>query len=154
GRSAPAPARPVRRARSPVSRDRAHHDRHGAQIGGDNRQSPCDATGTGAGPRGSAGLSRFMNLKSQTAAPSPARVEIDLGDRSYPILIGEGLIERPETWAPVANPRATALIVTNTTVGPLYGDRLRAALAPHFAHVRTLALPDGEAFKDWQHLNL
>jgi 3-dehydroquinate synthase len=95
-----------------------------------------------------------MNPTSQTAALSPARVEIDLGDRSYPILIGEGLIERPETWAPVANPRATALIVTNTTVGPLYGERLRAVLAPHFAQVRTLALPDGEAFKDWQHLNL
>jgi 3-dehydroquinate synthase len=44
-------------------------------------------------------------------------------------------------------------IVTNTTVEPLYGDRLRAALAPLGKDVSTVVLPDGEAHKDWQTLN-
>ncbi|MEH3087359.1 MAG: 3-dehydroquinate synthase [Xylophilus ampelinus] len=79
-------------------------------------------------------------------------VRIDLGARSYPIRIGAGLLDDPATFAGL--PRAAAaLIVTNTTVGPLYADRLRAALAPHHAAVHVVALPDGESHKDWPTLN-
>ncbi len=84
---------------------------------------------------------------------APCEVRIDLGDRSYPIVIGAGLIADPKTWAPNANARATALVVTNETVAPLYAAGVAGALAPHFAHVRMLALPDGEAYKDWGNLN-
>ena len=83
-----------------------------------------------------------------------AQVQIDLGDRSYPILIGGELLADPATWAPQANRKAVALIVTNVTVDKLYAATLAEALAPHFARVRTLALPDGEAYKDLAHLNL
>ena len=83
-----------------------------------------------------------------------AQVQIDLGDRSYPILIGGELLADPATWAPQANRKAVALIVTNVTVDKLYTATLAAALAPHFVRVRTLALPDGEAYKDLAHLNL
>ena len=56
-------------------------------------------------------------------------VAIDLADRSYPITIGAALLANPATYA--ALPKASAaLIVTNTTVAPLYADALRAALAP------------------------
>jgi 3-dehydroquinate synthase len=48
---------------------------------------------------------------------------------------------------------SSALIVTNTTVAPLYGPTVQAALAPHFANVHVLALPDGEAHKGWEALN-
>src|SRR3954447_2493571 len=85
--------------------------------------------------------------------PACTQVHIDLGERSYPILIGEGLIDLDETWQPLASPRAAALVVTNETVAPLYAERLCARLQPHFERVRTLALPDGEAYKDWPHLN-
>jgi 3-dehydroquinate synthase len=89
------------------------------------------------------------------AAPSAdaARtVAIDLGDRSYPIRIGTGLLGDAATYAGL--PRATAaLIVTNTTVGPLYAERLRAALAPHHRDLHIVELPDGEAHKDWATLN-
>ena len=85
---------------------------------------------------------------------APLQVQIDLGERSYPILIGADLLAEAATWAPVANKRAGALIVTNTVVAPLYAATLQAALAPHFARVRTLALPDGEMYKDLAHLNL
>ncbi len=95
-----------------------------------------------------------MPTSSSLPSAAPAHVQIDLGDRSYPILIGGNLLADPRTWAPQANPKALALVVTNTTVAPLYADVLVRALAPHFARVCTLALPDGEAHKDLAHLDL
>jgi 3-dehydroquinate synthase len=86
--------------------------------------------------------------------PAPIEVQIALGDRSYPILIGGGLLSDPATWAPQANRKAAALVVTNVTVDKLYAASLLRALTPHFARVRVLALPDGEAYKDLAHLNL
>ncbi len=81
------------------------------------------------------------------------RVDIALGERSYPIQIGAGLLDAPQVWAalPAA---ATALIVTNTTVAPLYAARLRSSLQGRFRAVHVLELPDGEAHKDWATLNL
>jgi 3-dehydroquinate synthase len=86
--------------------------------------------------------------------PAAIEVQIALGDRSYPILIGSGLLSDPATWAPQANRKAAALVVTNVTVDKLYAATLVQALSPHFARVRVLALPDGEAYKDLTHLNL
>ena len=79
-------------------------------------------------------------------------VHIHLGDRSYPILIGAGLLSDPGTWADLPQ-GSSALIVTNTTVAPLYAETVQAALAAHFAQVHVLALPDGEAHKGWEALN-
>ena len=80
------------------------------------------------------------------------QVDIDLADRSYPILIGAGLLDNPESYAALPQ-AATALIVTNTTVAPLYAARLQTALAGRFRTVQTVELPDGEAFKSWETLN-
>ena len=79
-------------------------------------------------------------------------VHIHLGDRSYPIFIGAGLLSAPTTWANLPK-GSSALIVTNTTVAPLYAAAVQAALKPHFAQVHVLALPDGEAHKGWEALN-
>lgn len=80
-------------------------------------------------------------------------VQIDLGERSYSILIGAHLLEDPATWA--ALPRAaTALVVTNTTVAPLYAETLRQVLRAHYKHIHTVVLPDGEEYKTWETLNL
>jgi 3-dehydroquinate synthase len=85
-------------------------------------------------------------------ASSRERVEIDLGERSYSILIGAGLLDDAATWSDV--PRsAQALIVTNTTVAPLYAERLQRVISPRHEQVRVLALPDGEEFKNWETLN-
>ena len=79
-------------------------------------------------------------------------VNVDLGDRSYPIHIGADLIGQTALFAPhIAG--ASVTIVTNTTVEPLYGDALRAALAPLGKSVSTVVLPDGEAYKNWETLN-
>jgi 3-dehydroquinate synthase len=85
--------------------------------------------------------------------PEPQRVDIALGDRSYPILIGAGALTHPSSFDTVPQ-AASALIVTNTTVGPLYTAALQRSLAGRFAAVHVLELPDGEAHKDWTALNL
>ena len=80
-------------------------------------------------------------------------VVVDTGTSRYDIRIGAGLLDAPASFAGL--PRAAcALIVTNTTIAPLYGARLRAALAPHYGRVLRLELPDGEVHKDWPTLNL
>jgi 3-dehydroquinate synthase len=86
------------------------------------------------------------------ATPSLQQVRIDLADRSYDILIGSDLLGDSERYAGL--PRAsTALIVTNEVVAPLYAAQLRSALAPLYARVLLVTLPDGEAHKDWTTLN-
>jgi 3-dehydroquinate synthase len=72
------------------------------------------------------------------------RVDIALGERSYPILIGPRLLEN----APLLTASITArslLIVTNETVAPLYLAKLQSALQGR--RVATLILPDGEQHK-------
>ncbi|MDL2336418.1 MAG: 3-dehydroquinate synthase [Pseudomonadota bacterium] len=82
-----------------------------------------------------------------------AQVSIELVDRHYDILIGSGLLDEAAHIA-CGPASAEALIVTNTTVAPLYAERVQQVLATHHARVRTIALPDGEAHKDWDTLNL
>jgi len=79
-------------------------------------------------------------------------VEIPLGDRSYSILIGSGVLQDPASFEGLPG-SAHALIVTNATVGPLYTAALRDALAGRHVQVHVLELPDGEAYKDWETLN-
>jgi 3-dehydroquinate synthase len=80
-------------------------------------------------------------------------VSIDLAERSYDIHIGSGLIQQEALFD--ALPKASSvLIVSNTTVAPLYAAALQATLRKRYAKVITLELPDGEAHKNWQTLNL
>ena len=79
-------------------------------------------------------------------------VSVELGERAYPIHIGAGLIGRTELFAPHIKGSSVA-IVTNSTIDPLYGERLRAALEPLGKKVTTVVLPDGEAHKNWETLN-
>lgn len=87
-----------------------------------------------------------------SATPS-VRVPIDLGERSYDIVVGAGLLDRAETYADLRK-GTSAVIVTNTTVAPLYAERLAGALRASYAAVHVVELPDGEAHKDWSTLNL
>lgn len=76
-------------------------------------------------------------------------LDVDLGVRSYPILIGEQLIERGELLSPHIRGKQVA-IVTNDTVAPLYLERLMQSLAGYA--VTPVVLPDGEAYKNWETL--
>lgn len=90
---------------------------------------------------------------SLPVARATEHVRIDLGDRSYDIAIGGQLLADPGTYAHVPA-AAMALIVTNTTVRPLYARQLASALAGRYTRVHVVELPDGEAYKDWTTLNL
>ena len=83
---------------------------------------------------------------------SPQRVDIDLGERSYPILIGTALVGEAATFSGLPEGSA-ALIVTNQTVQPLYAEQLMQSLRSRYKQVHLVTLPDGESFKTWQTLN-
>lgn len=94
-----------------------------------------------------------MSANSPSSHTSHQQVSILLADRSYSIVIGSGLLDDPATYQNLP-PANTALIVSNTTVAPLYAAQLRIALQERYARVLLLALPDGEAHKDWHTLQL
>ncbi|MEO8836667.1 MAG: 3-dehydroquinate synthase, partial [Caldimonas sp.] len=75
-------------------------------------------------------------------------VRVELGARSYDILIGSGVLAMPASYAGLPH-AGSAIVVSNETVGPLYGARLASALSPRFARTSSLLVPDGEAHKDW-----
>jgi 3-dehydroquinate synthase len=79
-------------------------------------------------------------------------LKVDLGSRSYPIHIGEGLIAHAEVFAPHVAGR-TGFVVTNDRVAPLHAARLEAALAAAGARTHRIVLADGEQFKTWETLN-
>ena len=69
----------------------------------------------------------------------------------YPIHIGPG---RLDCLAESLPDDATAVaLITTTTVGRLYGQRARDALAASGRRIIMLELPDGEAAKNWETLN-
>lgn len=69
---------------------------------------------------------------------------VELGNRSYPILIGESLLRHSDLVRPHLQAR-DVLIVSNTTVAPLYLEPLSAVLSG--SRVVEALLPDGEAHK-------
>lgn len=84
--------------------------------------------------------------------PSPLTLQVDLGERSYPILIGPGLLAEGAWCSHISGRRVT--IVTNTVVAPLYLDKVSAALRAAGKEVTSVVLPDGEEEKNWAGLML
>ncbi len=77
-------------------------------------------------------------------APQYERIEIALGERSYPILIGVDLLADAQLIG--AHVKAhSLLVVTNETVGPLYTQVLKRALPDR--SIAEVVLPDGEQHK-------
>ena len=89
-------------------------------------------------------------MGDEQRAPPPI-VHVQLDERSYSIAVGSNLLGATASYQEL--PRgSSALIVSNETVAPLYGERLAAALAPIYPKVDVVSLPDGEAHKTWQTL--
>ena len=80
-------------------------------------------------------------------------LQVALDERSYPIHIGRGLLQQIDLITPHMKQKR-AVIVTNTTVAPLYLDQLRSTLESAQITVLPVVLPDGEAYKTWETLNL
>ena len=81
------------------------------------------------------------------------RLNVTLAERSYPILIGSGLLRQAETIKSHLRAPQVA-VVSNTTVAPLYLDTLVDGLQKVGVGATAIILPDGEEFKTWESLNL
>ena len=71
-------------------------------------------------------------------------LNVELGTRSYPVLIGNGLLGSSEVFRQRL-PAGDLLIVSNTTVAPLYLPTLTRSLGER--RLVEVILPDGEAHK-------
>lgn len=86
-----------------------------------------------------------MTTVRQAAPAAIERVTIELGERSYPIVIGPGLLGDTAAVQSLVTAR-DLLIVTNETVAPLYLEAAQRALGPG-RRTSTVVLPDGETYK-------
>ena len=78
----------------------------------------------------------------------PARLPVTLGERSYDILVGDGLLARAGALLAPVLPARRAVIVTDETVAPLHLPALRAGLLEAgFAIAAEITVPPGEASK-------
>lgn len=77
-------------------------------------------------------------------------LQVNLGERSYPIYIGSGLLDRNDILARHIESKQV-VVVTNETVAPLYLDRVLSQLRDFV--VETVVLPDGEQYKTLDYVN-
>jgi 3-dehydroquinate synthase len=80
-------------------------------------------------------------------------LNVGLAERSYPIHIGPGLLQRGDLLQQ-ALPRKRAAIISNTTVAPLYLETLEKTLRGIGVSSVSIILPDGETYKNSDTLNL
>jgi 3-dehydroquinate synthase len=86
-----------------------------------------------------------------TQQNAPISLAVDLGDRSYPITIGQALLADPDHIIRHVSGTKVA-IVTNTIVAPLYLAGVSQALKAAGKKVTEIVLPDGEEEKNWANL--
>ncbi|MDG1073389.1 MAG: 3-dehydroquinate synthase [Methylophilaceae bacterium] len=79
-------------------------------------------------------------------------LNVALAERAYPIHIGSGLLDHTQLLLQHLKHKQVA-IVSNTTVAPLYLQRLTSPLRAAGIHVVEIILPDGEQFKNSETLN-
>jgi 3-dehydroquinate synthase len=77
-------------------------------------------------------------------------LQLSLGERSYPIHIGPGLISQPDLYRPHIRGRQV-MLVSNETVAPLYLQNVRETLSGY--QLEQVILPDGEEYKTLEILN-
>ena len=80
-------------------------------------------------------------------------VQIDLGERKYRITIAEGKLGDILAFGDLPSGTA-ALIVSNVTIAAIYLEKLKKALSYRYPQVYEIQLPDGEAYKNWETLQL
>ncbi|KJV06665.1 3-dehydroquinate synthase [Methylocucumis oryzae] len=77
-------------------------------------------------------------------------LNVELAERSYSIYIGAGLLSQTELFQRHIQSKQV-LVVTNSTVAPLYLAQVLAHLQAY--QVAQVVLPDGEQYKNLQHIN-
>ncbi|NIA53487.1 3-dehydroquinate synthase [Massilia sp. TW-1] len=94
------------------------------------------------------------NAKATMNEQACISLNVELGDRSYPIAIGRGLLDDASLLNRHIGGSGKVAIVTNTTVAPLYLEKVAAPLRAAGREVVPIVLPDGEEYKNWESLNL
>ena len=91
-----------------------------------------------------------MNSSGAHTPPGslPETVTVDLGARSYPIIIGGGMLDEIGSRLTALLGRGTTAVVTNPTVGSLYLERVATSLQHAGCRVITIEIPDGEEHKN------
>jgi len=87
------------------------------------------------------------------ASDGNKRVRVKLGERSYDILIGRGLIEQLATLFAAAKLGKRGVVITDATVAPLYANKLVAALGAGGYVVEVMTVPAGELSKSLRKAN-
>lgn len=73
-------------------------------------------------------------------------LEVRLGERSYPVIIGPGLLKQPQAFLPYLSQRRVA-VISNETVFPLHGSKLAEDLRLAGVQLTEILLSDGEQHK-------
>jgi 3-dehydroquinate synthase len=76
-------------------------------------------------------------------------ISVALGERSYPVHVGTGLIGRPDLVLPHLVRRQVA-VVADSNVAPLYLERFARPLRDAGVEVIGIVVPEGEAQKRWE----
>ena len=84
--------------------------------------------------------------------PSPQILTVDLGERSYDIQVGHGLLDENPAFQALARGRSVA-VISDSNVDLIYGAKVEALLAPVAHQVVRIVVPAGEASKCWQQLD-
>ncbi|HEY9163886.1 MAG TPA: 3-dehydroquinate synthase [Magnetovibrio sp.] len=86
-------------------------------------------------------------MTPSTSEIKPSTLRVELGDRSYDIVVGTGLIDGAgELLAPLLK-RPRAVVITDANVAPLYLARLSASLQAAGVQIDTITVPAGEQTK-------
>jgi len=91
-----------------------------------------------------------MTQRSSIYDKASSPIIVDLGDRSYPIYIGQGQLLKVDFGRYIKGKKA--LIVTNETIAPIYLDLVLRQIVNK--KIDVVILPDGERFKNLDILNL
>ena len=99
----------------------------------------------------------FNSIKQNSHQNTMQTISVDFTPstekRSYPIHIGHGILEQADLILSCL-PQKRVAIVSNTTIAPLYMEKLRTALDKNGVVSIPIILPDGEVHKNWATLNL
>ncbi len=79
----------------------------------------------------------------------PTAVRVELGERSYDILIGDGLVARAGSLLTPFLKQKRVFVLSDATVWGLHGETLKGALSESGVETIEKVLPAGESAKNW-----
>ena len=98
-------------------------------------------------------LAALQGSQENQEASEMQTLTVGLAERSYPIHIGSSLLQRTAELLLPHLPGKRTVIVTNTTVAPLYLDRLQSNLERQGVRCSSIVLADGEQYKNADSIN-